>query len=412
MTGPGEREQRREDQQGELAALGRISAELLHDLGNMVALISGRAFLLRDAARRGEAPVEEAELLLEDCREIQQMMTDLLGEIRSPHRTPEVSFSLAEHTELELNRWVRSAPAVEAQLHARLPHSVRVEGPVTLYTRALRNLLVNASRFARSEIQVTIQPLEDVRAGDPGAVVSVEDDGPGIPPSLVGGLFEPFRRGDREEGSGWGLGLSLVAWAVQRLGGRVEADRSPRLGGARLRLFLPGARRLGQPSHRPAGSAGKSSDSGSPGGVGGKASERSPVRGVLVALVEDDLQVRNIQTRLLQRSGAGVMAVEVELHGDARSLARALGESRADIVLMDLHLGPINGVDVLDELRRLAPELADHTIFLSGTTHDTEKLGAPCLLKGQEWPILLADLGQTLQRLGFACDEIRRTRPS
>ncbi|MEX2528849.1 MAG: hybrid sensor histidine kinase/response regulator [Gemmatimonadota bacterium] len=411
MTGSGGREQR-ESRQSELAALGRISAELLHDLGNMVALISGRAFLLRDATRRGEAPVEEAEFLLEDCREIQQMMTDLLGEIRSPQRTPEVSFSLAEHTELELNRWVRSAPAVDAQLHARLAHSVRVEGPVTFYTRTLRNLLVNASRFAQSHILVTLHPLQDTGTGREWAVVSVEDDGPGIPPSLAEGLFEPFRRGAGEEGAGWGLGLSLVAWAVHRLGGRVEADRSPRLGGARLRLFLPRARRLGQMAPPASGPVERSSESNSPAAGGGKAPEDSPVRGVLVALVEDDHQVRNVQTRLLQRSGAGVMAVEVELHADPGSLARALGESRADIVLMDLHLGSLTGADVLAELRKLAPELASHTIFLSGTTHGSEKLGAPCLLKGQEWPNLLAEIGQTLKRLGFSCDEPRRHPPT
>jgi two-component system OmpR family sensor kinase len=73
------------------------------------------------------------------------------------------------------------------------------------------------------------------------AVLTVEDDGPGLDVEDPDRVFERFFRTDasRSRSSGGsGLGLSIVATVVAAHGGRVEADRSP-LGGARFRVRLP-----------------------------------------------------------------------------------------------------------------------------------------------------------------------------
>jgi two-component system, OmpR family, sensor kinase len=72
-------------------------------------------------------------------------------------------------------------------------------------------------------------------------VVRVVDDGPGIPESDLGNLFEPFFRVDRSRSrktGGYGLGLSICRRIVEAHGGTITADNNERRG-ARFTLTLP-----------------------------------------------------------------------------------------------------------------------------------------------------------------------------
>lgn len=102
---------------------------------------------------------------------------------------------------------------------------------------ALRNLVANALRFARSRVDVTIS--RDAGAGR--AQIDVDDDGDGVPEADRARIFEPFVRGcqpARGASGGHGLGLSIAARIVDWHDGRIELSRSP-AGGARFRLSWP-----------------------------------------------------------------------------------------------------------------------------------------------------------------------------
>ncbi len=112
-----------------------------------------------------------------------------------------------------------------------------VEGDADLLARALRNLVANAARHARDQVRVEVE-----RVGD-RVVVSVDDDGPGIPPDATATVFERFTRLDPARAvdrGGSGLGLSIVRSVAHAHGGDVAAGASP-MGGARLVLSLPAA---------------------------------------------------------------------------------------------------------------------------------------------------------------------------
>ena len=99
-------------------------------------------------------------------------------------------------------------------------------------TRALVNILRNAIRYARTRVAVSVAS-EDGRT-----VVSVDDDGPGVPPRERSRLFEPFTRleGSRGRDSGGvGLGLAIVKSVAEWHGGVAEISDSP-LGGARVSI--------------------------------------------------------------------------------------------------------------------------------------------------------------------------------
>ena len=98
--------------------------------------------------------------------------------------------------------------------------------------RALVNVLRNAVRYARSTVTLTIEQ------SGPRTVISVDDDGPGVPPAERERLFEPFTRleGSRGRASGGvGLGLAIVKSVAEWHGGEARISDSP-LGGARVSI--------------------------------------------------------------------------------------------------------------------------------------------------------------------------------
>jgi len=101
--------------------------------------------------------------------------------------------------------------------------------------RALANLLENAVRHARSQVQVCVEP------GEHDVVVAVEDDGAGIAEVDRERVFERFTRlddaRDRDAG-GSGLGLAIVRELARRGGGDVRLGDAPS-GGLRAELRLP-----------------------------------------------------------------------------------------------------------------------------------------------------------------------------
>lgn len=104
-----------------------------------------------------------------------------------------------------------------------------------LMARAIRNLLANATRHARSRVDVSVEATGD------RLWLHVDDDGPGIEPSRANDVFERFARLDEArtvDGGGSGLGLAIVRSVAEAHGGGAESTASP-LGGARLSVWLP-----------------------------------------------------------------------------------------------------------------------------------------------------------------------------
>lgn len=118
--------------------------------------------------------------------------------------------------------------AIEAPRN--LPESLTCDAKYL--SRALINILRNSVRYARSKVAVTVE-----RAGS-RTVISVDDDGPGVPPHERHRLFEPFTRleGSRGRDSGGvGLGLAIVKSVAEWHGGEARISDSP-LGGARVSI--------------------------------------------------------------------------------------------------------------------------------------------------------------------------------
>ncbi|MFL6134350.1 MAG: sensor histidine kinase, partial [Nocardioidaceae bacterium] len=124
-------------------------------------------------------------------------------------------------------------------------HSVAVHGETVVadvdpaqVERIIENLVSNAARHTPEGTPIAVR----VEAVDGGALVVVDDEGPGIPEPQRESIFEAFEQvaGRRPYDPGVGVGLSLVARFAELHGGRAWVE--PRAGGgSSFRVFLPGA---------------------------------------------------------------------------------------------------------------------------------------------------------------------------
>ena len=120
-----------------------------------------------------------------------------------------------------------------------------LETPAVLIERVLSNLLENAAKYtpAGSTIRLT------AATANKDLLVSVTDNGPGLPKGQEEAIFEKFTRGERESAtSGVGLGLAICRAIVEAHKGKIWAENNP-AGGARFSFTLP----LGIPPDLPQG---------------------------------------------------------------------------------------------------------------------------------------------------------------
>jgi nitrogen fixation/metabolism regulation signal transduction histidine kinase len=134
-------------------------------------------------------------------------------------------------------------PATNVDIKWEVP---KEELSVAIDRQMLRRVVVNLVRNA-------VQAIRDQQRDGAGRVIvsaqregegvriEVEDDGPGVATSMRGRIFDPYVT---TKADGTGLGLAIVKKVVVEHGGEIEADESPRLGGARFVLHLPGMRIL------------------------------------------------------------------------------------------------------------------------------------------------------------------------
>lgn len=181
-------------------------------------------------------PGELAEVVLAEGGRMQEIVEGLLLLARldegAAAAATDVDLDDLAHAEVQRIRHLGTAAA-----DGRGIAPARVTGDPRLLARAVRNLVDNAVRHARSTVALTTL----VQGG--WAVVQVDDDGAGVPEHEREHVFERFTRLDEarsRDAGGSGLGLAIVSEIVRAHGGAVRVETSP-LGGARFTLALPAA---------------------------------------------------------------------------------------------------------------------------------------------------------------------------
>jgi signal transduction histidine kinase len=212
----------------------RFAADASHELRSPVATIRQHAEVALAHPERTGVTALARDVLAEDLR-VQHLVEDLLLLSRVDEHSLLLHRSPVDLDDLVFAEAARLRAAQALRVDTRGVSAGRVLGNAGALRRVLRNLGENAARHARSRIAFTL--------ADTGSevVLTVDDDGPGIPVAERERVRERFIRlddaRDRDSG-GSGLGLAIVDELVTAHGGTLRIEDAPG-GGARLRLTFP-----------------------------------------------------------------------------------------------------------------------------------------------------------------------------
>jgi len=165
-----------------------------------------------------------------DVEEMEKMLGGYLAFARGEGREPAVEVDLNDQLQEVVHAAAREGASITLAAEDGLVLTLRPEA----MRRCLTNLVSNAQRYAHSV---------SIAAGrrDDGIEITVDDDGPGIPPDKREEVFRPFFRLDpsrNPETGGIGLGLTIARDVARSHGGDLTLLDAPQ-GGLRARLWLP-----------------------------------------------------------------------------------------------------------------------------------------------------------------------------
>ncbi len=235
-----EEKARRQDR---LTALGELAAGVAHEMRNPLTTIRGYLQILPSNKDDEEFITEFSDNLI---REIDRLarLTDNLLNMAKPISPEQKTVSLQETVEsvatFLADKFDDSGVTIEIE-QSEVQSKVRVD--IDRIKQVFINLFVNASEAMASggEIRVLLSQKDERLAPDaplkPYVIAEVQDNGPGIPQTIIDRLFDPFFT---TKSSGTGLGLSLTNRIVEEHGGfiRVESEAGS---GARFWVFIPAA---------------------------------------------------------------------------------------------------------------------------------------------------------------------------
>ena len=331
-----------------MASLGLLAAGVAHEINNPLAVLMGHLELAQRAVNRTcaeprhECAAPGVAEALRFARDAAVRVKQIVGDLKLFSRADE-----EQRGPVDVVKVLESATRMaknEIRHRARLVTEVEPVPPVTANEfrlgQVFLNLLVNAAQAIpeghsdQNEIRVRTW------SGHGRVLVEVHDTGVGIPRETLGRIFEPFFT-TKHLDTGTGLGLSICHRIVTEHGGEISAESEPGRG-TTFRVSLPAA---------------------AVAEVATPAAPAAPAEGrrARVLFVDDEPMLCDLVTQVL-KSRHEVAAVTSAREALAR---RGRGE-RYDVILCDLMMPVMTGMELYDELARVAPEQRERVIFLTG----------------------------------------------
>jgi PAS domain S-box-containing protein len=336
-------DERQAEVAGRLASVGTLAAGIAHEINNPLAFVDANLSFSIDRLRAAAAAAPREVLpALVEAREGAQRMRDIVRDLQTFSRPSEERSAPADVREplrAALNL-ARNELRHRAEVVLELGEAPAVLAAEHRLAQVFLNLLVNAAHAippnGASEHRIT---LRSGRAADGWAFVEVADSGCGIAPDVRPRIFEPFFT--TKPGQGTGLGLSICHGIVVGLGGRIEVESEPGRGSV-FRVLLPPATGDAAPAPPPPPAP--------PPAVRGR-----------VLVVDDEALVGRAVARVL---GA---AHEVVCVTDPReALARVLAAEPFDLVLCDLMMPRMSGIELYEQVVAALPGLERRFVFMTG----------------------------------------------
>ena len=376
-----------------MASVGTLAAGVAHEINNPLAAVIANLDYVSDslarmvagdpASRReggGDAWIlEEVKSPLDDAREAAERVRFIVRDLKifsrspseEPRRTVEVKAIMESSLRMAWNEIRHRARLVKS--YGEVPG---VKANEARLGQVFLNLVVNAAqampegRAENNEIHVT------TRFDGERAIIEVSDTGAGIPPGIIDRIFDAFFT-TKAVGVGTGLGLAICHRIVTDMGGELTVE-SVVGKGTTFRVSLPVAAETKE--YEAVAPVHSVSD--------------TIRRGRILVVDDEEIVVRSVK-RILSKEHDVVALVSA-----AEALALCAGGEKFDLILCDLMMPDMTGMDLYHELSRVAPEQADRMIFVTGGafTEKARHFLSETPKEHLEKPFLSANLRAIVQR--------------
>lgn len=326
-------------------------AIMSHELRNPLAPLVTAAHLIR--LRGGRATEKEMGILDRQLQQMSKIVADLLHASRAMRDDVQLTTRVVEIGELLAGAVDLASPFIEEGRHeliidvpiAGLP----VDADPERMAQVFGNVLHNAAKYTPHGGRIRLSAVKR----DTRVEVSVEDNGRGLSPDVLDGVFELFTQAEagREQGSGLGIGLAVARKLIRAHGGEIQAHSEGLGRGSRFTITLPLAVRVSET--RPL-----SSPPAPP--------EAATRRRVLIA--DDNRDTVHMMETLLSDAGH-----ELRVAFDGPSALHASEEFKPDLVFLDLGLPGMDGYEVAKRMRRLPAGESIQIVAVSGHVRDEDR---------------------------------------
>ncbi|GAB5541477.1 MAG: hypothetical protein SangKO_012370 [Sandaracinaceae bacterium] len=335
-----------------MASLGRLAAGVVHEINNPLAYVRTSLELARREITRFQENGDHAHLerVLETVAHAEdgvERVRIIASDLKTFSRGDEGSWLLVDIARVAqsainlAHNEIRHRAELSVDIEPALP---RVLGSETRFVQVLVNLLVNAAHAIEEKGEGRGRIA--LRMGREGGEVfiEVEDTGAGIPEGPVERIFEPFWT-SKPKGVGTGLGLSICHGIVTSAGGDIRVVRSRPGEGTLIRVELPAAGGGAVPFEPDV----RDTDPDAPAGAG------------RILIVDDEVKLAQTLALAL---GDGF---DVVVAGSGREALDVLADDRDwDLVLCDLMMPDVSGMDVYDAIVEQMPQLLPKLVFMTG----------------------------------------------
>jgi PAS domain S-box-containing protein len=344
------RDQERLMMSDRLASVGMLAAGVAHEINNPLAAVMANLELAAlDLAKLPKLPKQDAvhhnlQAELADAREAAERVRQIALDLKIFSR-PEQDVGGSVDIRGILKSSLRMAAGEirhRAKLVANLDEVPAVKGSASRFGQAFLTLILNAAQAIPEGNAENNEIRVRVSTNGRHVVIEVSDTGPAVPPEALRQLFTPFFM-SKPTGVGTGLGMSICQRIVESAGGQISVE-SRAGAGTTFQVRLPVLEsKAGAPTH------------------GARFPKTAaPRRGHLLIIDDEPTVIRVIERTLASQHDI------TSTSSAAHALARIAAGDRFDVILCDLMMPQMTGIDLHNELRKVASDQAERMIFLTG----------------------------------------------